>query len=184
MTKLSLSTYERCRYLWAYHNRQFSAWETDFVKSQGQNLRDGRKLSTKQQTLLTKLFVKYRVPDSLDAAQLAQLNRQVLNRQAQAPEIDRRKPEPEAAPIADSRKVAFEIENERLLEKARVSGTEIRSLSDWRDQQRIVRKGEKQHKVKVKSGQRHYEDPLTGNTQAEPIFKLAYGFLKSQTDPI
>ena len=78
-------------------------------------------------------------------------------------------------------KAEWQIENERLLEKARATGIEIRSFDDWKSAGRYVRRGEKQVGVRVKSGVRRVGiDPITGEDRYEPVVKVAYGFLARQ----
>lgn len=75
----------------------------------------------------------------------------------------------------------WQAENERLLEKARLTGTEIRSLADWNSRGKRVRKGEKCKTVSVQSGERHCGiDPITGEDRYEEYWKAAYGFVAGQ----
>jgi hypothetical protein len=76
--------------------------------------------------------------------------------------------------------IDFQIENERLLEKAREQGLEIRSFSDWKSCGKWVRKGERQTSVRVTNGQRRFTDPITGEDYYETKYALAYGFMANQ----
>jgi hypothetical protein len=78
-------------------------------------------------------------------------------------------------------KLAFASENERLLEKARATGTEIHSFDGWKSLGKWVKKGERQKSVRVRSGNRVVGiDPITGEDRVEPVFKYAYGFTADQ----
>lgn len=76
--------------------------------------------------------------------------------------------------------IEFQIENERLLKKAREQGVEIRSFADWKDRGKWVKKGEKQMSVRVKNGQHRFIDPITGEDVYEDKYANAYGFAESQ----
>jgi hypothetical protein len=59
--------------------------------------------------------------------------------------------------------ITFATENERLLEKAREAGIEVRSFDGWKAEGRWVRRGEKQKAFRVKSGVRRAGiNPITG----------------------
>lgn len=79
------------------------------------------------------------------------------------------------------RQVAFASENERLLEKLRDAGTDVRSFEGWKHAGKWVRRGEKQRAFRVQSGARRVGiDPITGEDRYEPCFKFAYGFTAEQ----
>ena len=74
---------------------------------------------------------------------------------------------------------AFQIENERLLEK--VKGVDVRSFNGWRLAGKWVKKGEKQKAFRVQAGVvRVGIDPITGEDRYEPKMRTAYGFTADQ----
>ena len=81
---------------------------------------------------------------------------------------------------AYANRLGWESENERLLEKLRAQGIEVRSFDGWKDAGKWVRKGERRKAFRVQSGSRRYEAPGTGEERYEPIYKTAYGFTVDQ----
>lgn len=80
-------------------------------------------------------------------------------------------------------KLAFQSENERLLEKVRAGGIELRSFGDWKQRGKWVKRGEKQKAYRVKSGVvRVGTDIKTGEDLYEPKMKTAYGFTAEQVN--
>ncbi len=78
-------------------------------------------------------------------------------------------------------KLAWESENERLLEKLRAKGIEVRSFDDWRNMGRYVKCGQKRKAFTVQSGYRKTGiDPMTGEDEYLPVLKTAYGFTVDQ----
>jgi hypothetical protein len=69
---------------------------------------------------------------------------------------------------------------ERLLEKLRAQGVEVRSFDGWKDTGKWVKRGERRKAFRVQSGSRRYEVPGTGEERYEPIYKTAYGFTADQ----
>ncbi len=76
--------------------------------------------------------------------------------------------------------IEFQVENAYLLSLAQEKGIDIRSFDQWKLVGKFVRRGEKQMRVRVQAGSRSFEDAITGNMIAEPIFKYAYGFTAKQ----
>jgi hypothetical protein len=74
----------------------------------------------------------------------------------------------------------FQIENARLIEKLQAKGFKVNTFEGWKAEGKWVKKGERQKAFRVQAGTRGYEDPITGNTIAEPIFKTCYGFTADQ----
>jgi hypothetical protein len=80
-------------------------------------------------------------------------------------------------------RIGFAAENERLLEKARLSGIEINSFDGWKLQGKFVKRGEKQKAIRVKSGLRAAgTDPISGESIYEPCYKTCFGFTKEQVN--
>lgn len=78
-------------------------------------------------------------------------------------------------------KLAFAAENERLLEKVREAGADVRSFEGWKAAGLFVKRGEKQKAFRVKSGTVAVGiDPITGADDVRTVFKTAYGFTRSQ----
>ena len=76
-------------------------------------------------------------------------------------------------------RTAAQIENARLLEKV----DNVDTFDGWKAAGRFVRKGEKQRSFRVQAGFRRVGiNPITGEDQFEPVFKIAYGFHVSQTE--
>jgi hypothetical protein len=74
---------------------------------------------------------------------------------------------------------AFQIENERLLEK--IEGQDVRSFEGWKRAGKWVKKGQKQKAFRVRSGVvRTGIDPITGADRYEPRIKTAFGFTADQ----
>jgi hypothetical protein len=78
-------------------------------------------------------------------------------------------------------KLGWGCENERLLEKLRAKGVEVRSFEGWKLVGKWVKKGEKQKAFRVQSGvYKAGIDPITGEDHYEPLMKTCYGFQASQ----
>jgi hypothetical protein len=86
------------------------------------------------------------------------------------------------APVKEfsTARIERDIENERLLEKLRAKGIEVRSFDGWKLVGKWVKKGEKQKAYRVQSGSYKYMDPITGEDRYEPLMKTCYGFAASQ----
>lgn len=74
----------------------------------------------------------------------------------------------------------FQIENERLLEKAREAGVEIRSFEGWKSVGKWVRKGMKTKTIQVRAGSVRRVNTTTGEDEYDPRFRTAYGFTADQ----
>lgn len=80
-------------------------------------------------------------------------------------------------------KMAFQSENERLLEKVQAKGIEVRSFDGWKMVGRWVKRGEKQTAFRVQSGVRRIgTNPITGEDEYAPNMKTAYGFTAEQVN--
>lgn len=78
-------------------------------------------------------------------------------------------------------KIAFQVENARLIEKLREKGHKVNTFEGWKSEGKWVKRGEKQKAFKVQSGVRKAGiNPITGEDEYEPLFKTAYGFTESQ----
>lgn len=75
-------------------------------------------------------------------------------------------------------KIEFQVENERRLEK--LNNPKIKSFEGWKAEGKFVKKGERQKSYRVQCGTFSRMNPITGEMQAEPIFKLCYGFTADQ----
>lgn len=76
----------------------------------------------------------------------------------------------------------FQVENERLLEKVRENGIEVRSFDGWKAEGRWVIKGMRRSAFRVQSGVvRTGINPVTGEDRYESRWVVAYGFTKDQT---
>jgi hypothetical protein len=84
---------------------------------------------------------------------------------------------------ATANKLAYLSENERLLEKCRAKGIEVRSFDGWKEAGRWVKRGQKQKAFRVQAGSyRAGTDPITGEDRYEAKMVLCYGFTKDQTN--
>lgn len=84
--------------------------------------------------------------------------------------------------IASASKLSWAAENERLLEKLRMSGIEVHSFEGWKGLGRFVKRGSKSRAFQVQCGMvRIGINPVTGEVWYEKKFKTAYGFTKDQT---
>lgn len=83
----------------------------------------------------------------------------------------------------NANKMAFQAENERLLEKLQVRGMEVRSFEGWKAVGKWVKKGERQQAFRVQSGVRLVGiNPITGEDEYAPNMKTAYGFTAKQVN--
>lgn len=74
-------------------------------------------------------------------------------------------------------KIAFQTENERLLEK--LPG--VKSFEGWKSEGKWVKRGQKQKAFRVQSGVvRVGINPITGEDRYEPKMVTVYGFTADQ----